>query len=225
MPSVSNSGLAADPGTPTGSHLSALSRTSSTSNIQEYDSRTANSQDKSTEHVRVPFRWSTMKGILPQISSSRPVISSQKAAAILGSGAAETPTVMAANGLICIGTTQGRVFVFDFKQNLRTICIRAYHYIRIEFYLTFFCSKRYTVTHHRPGTFPRSDLRGRRTPFRPHSSLRSLRLQQQSPRNISSALCADTCTCCRGLRPTRRSFTQCAHHCPRLCWSTEDGHS
>ena len=64
-----------------------------------------------------------MKGILPQISSAQPAVASQKAAAILGSGTTEFPTVMASNGLICIGTTQGRVYVFDFKQNLRTVCV------------------------------------------------------------------------------------------------------
>jgi hypothetical protein len=30
--------------------------------------------------------------------------------------------VMAANGLICIGTESGRILVFDFKQTLRCIC-------------------------------------------------------------------------------------------------------
>ena len=29
-----------------------------------------------------------------------------------------TPTGMAANGLICVGTETGFIYVFDFKQNL-----------------------------------------------------------------------------------------------------------
>lgn len=32
------------------------------------------------------------------------------------------PTVMSANGLICIGTQNGRVLVFDFKQKLKCVC-------------------------------------------------------------------------------------------------------
>jgi hypothetical protein len=54
---------------------------------------------------------------------------SQKAAAVLGSvlegsSIAEkgSPTVLAANGLICVGMGAGRVYVFDFKQNLKAIC-------------------------------------------------------------------------------------------------------
>ncbi|KAG8824058.1 Vacuolar protein sorting-associated protein 8, partial [Serendipita sp. 399] len=110
-PSVA--GTPREEGTP--SHLSAVSRTSSTSNIHE--SHDVDSGGKGV-HERTPFRWSTMKGILEQVRafSSAP----QKAATVLGN--AESPTVMAANGLICIGTSQGRVHVFDFKQNLRTIC-------------------------------------------------------------------------------------------------------
>ncbi|KAI0293200.1 Golgi CORVET complex core vacuolar protein 8-domain-containing protein [Russula brevipes] len=39
-----------------------------------------------------------------------------------GCPAIGAPTVMAANGLVCIGTESGRVLVFDFKQTLRCIC-------------------------------------------------------------------------------------------------------
>jgi len=41
---------------------------------------------------------------------------------MLGASAVGAPMVMAANGLICIGTESGRVLVFDFKQTLRCIC-------------------------------------------------------------------------------------------------------
>jgi len=41
---------------------------------------------------------------------------------MLGASTVGAPTVMAANGLICIGTESGRVLVFDFKQTLRCIC-------------------------------------------------------------------------------------------------------
>ncbi|KAH8828006.1 Golgi CORVET complex core vacuolar protein 8-domain-containing protein [Flagelloscypha sp. PMI_526] len=46
----------------------------------------------------------------------------KKAAALLGSEAIGTPTVLAANGLICVGSDLGRVCVYDFKQNLKCIC-------------------------------------------------------------------------------------------------------
>jgi hypothetical protein len=41
---------------------------------------------------------------------------------MLGASAVGALTVMAANGLICIGTERGRILVFDFKQTLRCIC-------------------------------------------------------------------------------------------------------
>ncbi|KAF8265529.1 Golgi CORVET complex core vacuolar protein 8-domain-containing protein [Lactarius quietus] len=33
-----------------------------------------------------------------------------------------TPTVLAANGLVCVGMDNGRIFVFDFKQTLKCVC-------------------------------------------------------------------------------------------------------
>lgn len=41
---------------------------------------------------------------------------------MLGSLALGSPMVLAANGLVCIGTDSGRIFVFDFKQTLKCIC-------------------------------------------------------------------------------------------------------
>ena len=46
---------------------------------------------------------------------------SNKAQAVLGAPAVGTPTVMAANRLICIGTESRQILVFDFKQTLRCI--------------------------------------------------------------------------------------------------------
>src|SRR5262249_52804351 len=45
-----------------------------------------------------------------------------KASAILGAPTIGAPTVLAANGLICIGTDEGKICVFDFKQTLICIC-------------------------------------------------------------------------------------------------------
>ncbi|KAH9923313.1 uncharacterized protein B0H18DRAFT_955872 [Fomitopsis serialis] len=46
----------------------------------------------------------------------------QKAASLMGTESAGSPTVMAANRLICVETDAGKVVVFEFKQNLECIC-------------------------------------------------------------------------------------------------------
>lgn len=113
VPSVSEQPHGGD----TPSHMSALSRTSSNSNLQDVEILPHGANGK-YKHERTPFRWSTMKSILERIRTNS--VAPPKAASVLGN--AEAPTVMAANGLICIGTTLGRVYVFDFKQNLKCIC-------------------------------------------------------------------------------------------------------
>jgi hypothetical protein len=45
-----------------------------------------------------------------------------KALNATGAGDLGMPTVMAANGLICVGTEAGFICVFDFKENLKCIC-------------------------------------------------------------------------------------------------------
>jgi len=45
-----------------------------------------------------------------------------KALKTMGTTNLGTPTVMAANGLICVGTETGFICVFDLKQNLKCIC-------------------------------------------------------------------------------------------------------
>lgn len=45
-----------------------------------------------------------------------------KAALLLGASKLGTPTVLAANGLICVGTDTGHIYVFDFKQTLLCMC-------------------------------------------------------------------------------------------------------
>ena len=67
---------------------------------------------------REVFRWTHLRALEPHLFAR----SSTKAQAVLGAAALGGPTVMSANGLICIGTESGRVLVFDFKQTLRCIC-------------------------------------------------------------------------------------------------------
>ncbi len=59
-----------------------------------------------------------------------------KVSSLLGAQSSGSPTVLAANGLICIGTDTGRVLVFDFKQTLKCVCgnessgERSVHFIK-----------------------------------------------------------------------------------------------
>ncbi|EPT04596.1 hypothetical protein FOMPIDRAFT_1113223, partial [Fomitopsis schrenkii] len=96
----------------TPSHFSALSRSSSATNLP---SSGVNDKSPVTSEPREVFRWTHLKTI-------GELLFSQKAAALLGTENIGSPTVMAANGLICVGTDAGTAVVFDFKQNLKCIC-------------------------------------------------------------------------------------------------------
>lgn len=110
------------------SHFSSISRSSSVTNILETGSQGEGS-NADTMHTRLPakpkrepFRWTALKNILIHVRTP-PKTAPQKAAQVLGGLLpTETPTVMAANGLVCIGTNRGRVHIFDFKQQLRSTC-------------------------------------------------------------------------------------------------------
>lgn len=67
---------------------------------------------------REVFRWTVLQNAGNRLYRNRP----SKAAIVLGASNLGSPTVLAANGLICVGTDAGRVFVFDFKQTLLGIC-------------------------------------------------------------------------------------------------------
>ncbi|KAI0339881.1 hypothetical protein BDW22DRAFT_1335468 [Trametopsis cervina] len=100
--------------TPT-SHFSALSPASSQSDLPHARTQQAN---QNTPEEREVFRWSQLRSISDLIYGKQ----AQKAAAVLGTPITGSPTVLAANGLICIGTDQGLILVFDFKQNLKCVC-------------------------------------------------------------------------------------------------------
>lgn len=99
------------------SHFSALSPTSSQSNLP--DAPVPQLDRAAEEEEREVFRWSQLRSISELIYGQH----AQKAAAILGTPNVGSPTVLAANGLICIGTDTGTIVVFDFKQNLKCVCI------------------------------------------------------------------------------------------------------
>lgn len=67
---------------------------------------------------REVFRWAVLQNAGDQLYGNRP----SKAAIVLGASNLGSPTVLAANGLICVGTDAGRIFIFDFKQTLLGIC-------------------------------------------------------------------------------------------------------
>ncbi|KDQ21722.1 hypothetical protein BOTBODRAFT_123565 [Botryobasidium botryosum FD-172 SS1] len=95
------------------SHFSSISRTPSIAGAEAE----SNSEEK-REAPREAFRWTSLRALGSYVYSLR----SQKASVLLGSLLVGVPTVMSANGLICVGTDIGRTFVFDFRQNLKCIC-------------------------------------------------------------------------------------------------------
>ncbi|KAA1473911.1 hypothetical protein DENSPDRAFT_780906 [Dentipellis sp. KUC8613] len=103
---------------PAPSHFSALSPMSSSSNLRALSEKRdipINGHDSTRREV---FRWTPLRNIGHYINPRVP----HKASALLGSVASGSPMVLAANGLICIGTDIGKVFVFDFKQTLMCVC-------------------------------------------------------------------------------------------------------
>ena len=96
---------------PQPSHFSAISHSSSLGIPQG----TSTPRDD-IDGAYKPFRWTVLRELGRQIYFSQ----SQKVTEVLGT--AGTPTVFTANGLVCVGTTKGKILVFDFKQQLRCIC-------------------------------------------------------------------------------------------------------
>jgi len=101
---------------PSLSHLSSISRRSSISHLLlKRDGEPTT--DKAFENQEV-FKWTDLHVITQAVYSK----ASQKASTLLGAPMLGSPTVLAANGLICIGTTEGKVAVYDFKQTLLCVC-------------------------------------------------------------------------------------------------------
>ncbi|CDO69139.1 hypothetical protein BN946_scf185042.g41 [Trametes cinnabarina] len=99
------------------SHFSALSRSSSVTNLSAHlaNGQTAQSQK---QLVREVLRWTQLRVIGESIYAGQ----TSKASSLLGVQSFGSPTVLAANGLVCIGTDTGLVVVFDFKQTLKCVC-------------------------------------------------------------------------------------------------------
>ena len=97
---------------PSPSHFSSISRVSSVSNLRT----TSQGEASNGETIREVFRWTELQAIM------RTIYLSPKASGLLGASSLGRPTVLAANGLICTGTDDGKVVVHDFKQSLICIC-------------------------------------------------------------------------------------------------------
>ncbi|KAK0226218.1 Golgi CORVET complex core vacuolar protein 8-domain-containing protein [Armillaria fumosa] len=98
------------------SHFS-LSRVSSLSNLHTASGTEENGTSSSKPPHTDVFKWTELRVIEQQLKAKSPKVSS-----ILGSPFLGSPTALAANGLICIGTEEGRICVFDFKQKLVCVC-------------------------------------------------------------------------------------------------------
>jgi vacuolar protein sorting-associated protein 8 len=99
---------------PSPSHFSSISRASSVSNLLTTSS--AKQDASNSETIREVFRWTELQAVMQTIYLS------PKASGLLGASSLGRPTVLAANGLICTGTDDGKVVVHDFKQSLICIC-------------------------------------------------------------------------------------------------------
>jgi len=113
---LANSSLPHDSLTPTGvrSPLSQASNISRVSTPLHQDGMLDRGQTANKE----VFKWTSLQNVSSQLFRNRP----SKAAVLLGASNLGSPTVLAANGLICVGTDAARIFVFDFKQELLCIC-------------------------------------------------------------------------------------------------------
>ncbi|KAG5342691.1 hypothetical protein C0989_010659 [Termitomyces sp. Mn162] len=100
---------------PSPSHFPSVSRSSSRSDIYLAGGQM---NEHTTHSERDVFRWTNLSNISKQIYNPL----TQKLSSVLGAPLLGVPTVMTANGLICIGTDQGKVCVFDFRQKLKCVC-------------------------------------------------------------------------------------------------------
>ena len=98
------------------SHFSALSRSSSVTNLSTQFAHQEDSSPLSSQPPQEVLRWTQLRNIGGHLYTGQ----GPKASALLGTHG--SPTVLVANGLICVGTDTGRVLVFDFKQTLKCIC-------------------------------------------------------------------------------------------------------
>ncbi|KAH9028763.1 Golgi CORVET complex core vacuolar protein 8-domain-containing protein [Lactarius pseudohatsudake] len=103
---------------PVPSSFSTLSPGSSSAHLPGAEKHEFPQSNGHVPDSRDVFRWTQLRALGTHVFA-RP---SNKAQAVLGAAAVGTPTVLAANGLICVGMDNGRILVFDFKQTLKCVC-------------------------------------------------------------------------------------------------------
>ncbi|TFK75390.1 hypothetical protein BDN72DRAFT_832262 [Pluteus cervinus] len=103
---------------PSPSHFDSMSRASSNSNMVGAGAipRINGNSNLSPRDV---FKWTDLRNITHHVFSSK---AQQKASSILGVPSIGSPTVLAANGYICVGTDEGCTSIYDFKQTLKCVC-------------------------------------------------------------------------------------------------------
>ena len=93
-----------------------MSRTSSLSNLH---AAAAVGGQLGPQYVeREVFKWTPLHAISHDVYAKQP----PKLSSVLGRLPPGSPTVLAANGLICVGTESGKIYVYDFKQTLKCVC-------------------------------------------------------------------------------------------------------
>ncbi|KAG6832591.1 hypothetical protein H0H92_014427 [Tricholoma furcatifolium] len=105
---------------PSPSHFSSMSRNSSRSDLRTHADGLAG---LTTHSERDVFRWTNLKNISEHVFNPL----TQKLSSVLGTPMLGSPSVLAVNGLICVGTDQGKICVYDFKQKLKCICVNDTH--------------------------------------------------------------------------------------------------
>lgn len=141
------------------SHFSALSPTSSQSNLPEAPT---NGPDAPSQDEREVFRWSQLRNITELLYQRH----GQKVAHLIGAPNFGSPTVLAANGMICIGTDSGKILVFDFKQNLKCVCSSPEQNVGAVTALALSYDHTYVASGHTSGHIQLFDLNNPKVPAR-----------------------------------------------------------
>ncbi|GJE92724.1 WD40 and Vps8 domain-containing protein [Phanerochaete sordida] len=141
------------------SHFSALSPTSSQSNLPEAPAR---GPDASSQDEREVFRWSQLRNVTELLYQGH----AQKVSSLIGAPNLGSPTVLAANGLICVGTDLGRILVFDFKQNFKCVCSSPEQTVGAVTALALSYDHTYVASGHASGHIQLFDLNNAKTPAR-----------------------------------------------------------
>ncbi|EJU04436.1 hypothetical protein DACRYDRAFT_76893 [Dacryopinax primogenitus] len=99
------------------SHFSDVSRASTPTRLDDVSHEKSSVTSSQVPNPRQPFRWNILHALSTRIYPP----SSSKPSAVLGLSTS-LPTAIVANGLLCVGKTDGMTHVFDFRQHLRCTC-------------------------------------------------------------------------------------------------------